>query len=331
MSFINPRQMHAGLQGYLLPADRTSISAPATNPRLPVGPAASLPPGIRPIPTSSQTNKKTNAQIVYARTAVNTTAFGGLNKTIAEGDVAFVERLTHPKRKLTQIEQGKIVRVYTMEQINAKFADTRVETNTGKEISDYFSVDGVVNNLDGLDTHNEFRDHAIANTAIQGPCRLGVSREEARRVQIGDVLYIGLRATQRDPLPNAPAGASPTYKLELFRFFSGDVTRGRPELMQKLDDTKIAWSVGRIIDSNQSHLMTTVNVGVDRVEELTDEMIKLMVTKKRLDEIDATKRLYRETIDRRPQGVRDVIVLEMTIEASVKEQLRRRWRKAERG
>ena len=264
--------MHAGLQGYLLPADRTSISAPATNPRLPVGPAAPLPPGIRPIPTSSQTNKKTNAQIVYARTAVNTTAFGGLNKTIAEGDVAFVERLIHPKRKL-ETEGGKIVRVYTMEQINAKFADTRVETDTGKEISDFFSVDGVVNNLDGLDTHNEFRDHAIANTAIQGPCRLGVSREEARRVQIGDVLYIGLRATPRDPLPGAPAGAKPTYKLELYRFFSGDVTHMRPELMRKLDDTKIAWSVGRIIDAKQSHLMTTINVGVDRVEELTDEMI----------------------------------------------------------
>lgn len=329
MSFINPPQMHAGLQGYLLPTDRTSISAPATNPRLPVGPAAPLPPGIRPIPTSSQTNKKTNAQIVYARTAVNTTAFGGLNKTIAEGDVAFVERLVHPKRKL-ETEGGKIVRVYTMEQINAKFADTRVATDTGKEISDFFSVDGVVNNLDGLDTHNEFRDHAIANTAIQGPCRLGVSREEARRVQIGDVLYIGLRVTQRDPLPDAPAGAPPTYKLELYRFFSGDVTHTRSELMQKLDDTKIAWSVGRIIDSKQSQLMTTINVGVDRVEELTDEMIDLMVTKKRLEEIDATKRLYRETIDRRQQGVRDVIVLEMTIDASVKEQLQRRWRKAAR-
>ena len=330
MSFLNPALRHEGLRDYLLPADRTSISAPATEPRLPVGPAAPLPPGVRPIPASSQTNKKTNAQIAYARTAVNSTAFGGLNKTIAEGDVAFVERLVHPKRKI-ETEGGKIVRVYTMEQINAKFASTRAPTDTGKEISDAFSVDGVVNNLDGADAYNEFRDYAIANTAIQGPCRLGVSREEARRVQVGDVLYVGLRVTERAPLPNAAPGAPPTYKLELYRFLSSDVTRAKSELMQKLDDTKIAWAVGRIIDSKQSQLMTTIHVGVDRVQHITDEMLDLVVTKKRLEEIDKTKNLYRETIDRRQQGVRDLIVLEVTVEQSVREQLQRRWRRAARG
>lgn len=324
-------QLQSGLNGYLLPAQKTAVVAPGNNPRLPVAPAGPLPTGPSPLPNTSQTNKKTNAQIVYARTAVNSTAFGGLNKTIAEGDVAFVERLTHPKRKLTT-EQGKIIRVYTMEQINAKFANTRVPTNTGKEIADFFSVDGVVNNLDGLDTHNEFRDYAIANTAIQGPCRLAVSAEEAKRVQIGDVLYIGLQATERDALEGE---AEPTYKLELYRFFSSDVTRmktGSP-FEQQLDKTKRAWAVGRIIDANQSHRMATINVCVDQVQELTDAMLDMMVSEKRLDEIGRTEtmRRYAETIDRKQEGVKDVIVLEMTVDLPVKEQLLRRWRRAAQG
>jgi hypothetical protein len=325
-------RLHSGLNGYLLPATKTAVVAPNNNPRLPVAPAGALPTGPSPLPNTSQTNKKTNAQIVYARTAVNSTAFGGLNKTIAEGDVAFVERLTHPKRKLTQVEQGKMIRVYTMEQINTKFANTRVPTDSGKEIADFFSVDGVVNNLDGLDTHNEFRDHAIANTAIQGPCRLAVSAEEAKRVQIGDVLYIGLQATERDALDGE---AEPTYKLELYRFFSSDVTRMKTgsAFAQQLDKTKRAWAVGRIIDSNQSHRMATIHVCIDQVQEITDAMLDMMMSEKRFAEIAREREVarYSETIDRQQQGVKDVIVLEMTVERPVKEQLLRRWRRAGQG
>ena len=321
-------RLQSGLNGYLLPATKTAVVAPNNNPRLPVAPAGALPTGPSPLPNTSQTNKKTNAQIVYARTAVNSTAFGGLNKTIAEGDVAFVERLTHPKRKLTQVEQGKMIRVYTMEQINTKFADTRVPTDSGKEIADFFSVDGVVNNLDGLDTHNEFRDYAIANTAIQGPCRLAVSAEEAKRVQIGDVLYIGLHVTERDALEGE---AEPTYKLELYRFFSSDVTRMKTgsAFDEKLDKTKRAWAVGRIIDSNQSHRMATIHVGVDQVQELNDAMLDMVIRDKRLTEIEgAPPGRYTQTIDRQKEGG-GIVVLEYVLNASVKEQLRQRWRRAE--
>ena len=225
-----------------------------------------------------------------------------------------------------------MIRVYTMEQINTKFANTRVPTDSGKEIADFFSVDGVVNNLDGLDTHNEFRDHAIANTAIQGPCRLAVSAEEAKRVQIGDVLYIGLQATKRDALEGE---AEPTYKLELYRFFSSDVTRMKTgsAFEQQLDKTKRAWAVGRIIDSNQSHRMTTIHVCVDQVQEITDAMLDMMVSERytRINREEEELARYVETIDRQPQGVRDVIVLEMTVERPVKDQLLRRWRRAAQG
>ena len=219
-----------------------------------------------------------------------------------------------------------------MEQLNAKFADVRARSETGADLSDCFSVDGVVNNLDGLDVNHEFRDYAIANTAIQGPCRLAVTAEEAKRVQIGDVLYIGLHVTEREPLDGE---AEPRYKLELYRFFSSDVTRMKTgsAFEQQLDKTKRAWAVGRIIDSNQSHRMTTINVCVDQVQELTDAMLDMMVSEKRLDEIERTEtmRRYSETIDRKKEGVRDVIVLEMTVDLPVKEQLLRRWRRAAQG
>ena len=320
-------RLHSGLNGYLLPATKTAVVAPNNNPRLPVGPAGQLPTGPSPLPNTSQTNKKTNAQIVYARTAVNTTAFGGLHKTIAEGDVAFVERVTHAKRRLAT-EDGKIIRVYTMEQLNAKFADVRARSETGDDLSDCFSVDGVVNNLDGLDTNHEFRDYAIANTAIQGPCRLAVAAEEAKRVQIGDVLYIGLHVTEREPLDGE---AEPRYKLQLYRFFSSDVTRMKPAtFVEKLDTTKRAWAVGRIIDSNQSHRMTTIHVGVDQVQELSEAMLDMVVRDKRLAEIEgAPPRRYTQTIDRQKEGG-GIIVLEVVLNASVGDQLRKRWRRAER-
>ena len=143
----------------------------------------------------------------------------------------------------------------------------------------------MVNNLDGLDVNHEFRDYAIANTAIQGPCRLAVSAEEAKRVQLGDVLYIGLHVTEREDQLEGEDG--PRYKLELYRFFSSDVTRMKPTaFVEKLDTTKRAWAVGRIIDSNQSHRMTTIHVGVDQVQELSEAMLDMVVRDKRLAEIE---------------------------------------------
>ena len=43
-----------------------------------------------------------------------------------------------------------------------------------------YSLDGVVNNVDGLDEENEFKDHVIANV-IQGHVRLDHSEGKERR------------------------------------------------------------------------------------------------------------------------------------------------------
>lgn len=319
--------MHAGLRDYLSPATPTSINAPRSNPRIPVGPDAPLPQGIRPIPNSSQQNKKSNAQIPYPRLAVNTSAFGGLQKTISEGDVAFIERVEHPKRRLAT-DDGKSIRVYTLEQVNAKFADTLVTEDDGKALSNVISVDGVINNVDGLDTNHEFRDYAMANVAIQGPCRLSVTPEETRRVSIGDVLYIGISVvptfTEAEAEAEAGAEAAPIkYKLQLVRFFSCDVTRMNPKATTKtlfaeqFDTIKYAWSVGRIIDTNQSHKMMTINVGIDLVRETADAM---------LDEMTRTLALKEGEQPRAPGGP---VINTQPIKASVRDQLWRRWRRAD--
>ena len=284
MSFLNPALMHEGLRNYLSPAVTTTVTAPGSNPRLPVGPAAPLPPGIRPIPNSSQQNKKTNVQIPYPRRAVHEDGpVGGLLKVITEGDVAFAERATIAKRKLgdSTTPDGSVVRVRTMEHFNLKYGDRELTPLEAAEARDSVSVDGVVNNVDGADPYNEFRDHAIANVAIQGPCRLGVTREEMKRVVIGDALYIGLRATEVEK-EGEEAGeeageetgpGEPRFKLQMVRFFASDISRKKVALK----DLTVAWHVGRIMDTHQSNLMLTINVAVNRIESFEKQEIQKRV------------------------------------------------------
>jgi hypothetical protein len=285
MSFLNPALMHEGLRNYLSPAVTTAISAPGSNPRLPVGPAAPLPPGIRPIPNSSQQNKKTNVQIPYARRAVHEDGpVGGLLKIITEGDVAFAERATIAKRKLgdSTTPDGSVVRVRTMDHFNQKYGDRELTRLEAAEAANSVSVDGVVNNVDGADPYNEFRDHTIANVAIQGPCRLGVTREEMKRVVIGDALYIGLRSTELEKGAEGEeggegegAGDDARFKLQMVRFFASDIWRNKVAL----EGLAMAWHVGRIMDTHQSNLMLTINVSVNRIETFdVQEILELVRT-----------------------------------------------------
>jgi len=360
MSFLNPALMHEGLRNYLSPAVTTAITAPGSNPRLPVGPAAPLPPGIRPIPNSSQQNKKTNVQIPYARRAVHEDGpVGGLLKVITEGDVAFAERATIAKRKLgdSTTPDGSVVRVRTMEHFNQKYGDRELTALEGEEAANSVSVDGVVNNVDGADPYNEFRDHAIANVAIQGPCRLGVTREEMKRVVIGDALYIGLRATKlekegEDEGEGEGEEAGPgeaRFKVQLVRFFASDIWRNKVAV----EDLRLAWHVGRIMDTHQSNLMLTINVSVNRIEPFEkDEILELVRTQgwrkgrggyidlesnrvvdeypdqnkmmKMMNDYSADRigRFWYE-FDRTSSG--GVKTLRPVLKASVGEQLKRRW------
>ena len=68
------KRVHEGLNNYIKSLKGPGeVGVPNVQPRLPLGPDAPIPGGMRPIPTSSQAPKKTNATIVYARTAMNST------------------------------------------------------------------------------------------------------------------------------------------------------------------------------------------------------------------------------------------------------------------
>ena len=91
------QQMHEFLSGYLGPSSGPptfGVPSQPLNARLPVSPGDAIPGGIRPIPTSSQSNKKTNAQIPYVRLVFSETGTAGLRSAPKEGDIVLVERTT---------------------------------------------------------------------------------------------------------------------------------------------------------------------------------------------------------------------------------------------
>ena len=141
-------------------------------PRQPVAPGGSIPGGFRPIPTSSQRPKPTNATIVYSRTAVaDTRKLGRIGKFFKEGDVVFTQRLAPPLRD----PMGQNVKVTSVQLLNQDLKDAgamdaeeyaQVLPGEGRRLQ--VGPDGVVNNLDGADPENQFKDFALANVAIQG-------------------------------------------------------------------------------------------------------------------------------------------------------------------
>ena len=168
------KRKHEGLANYL-----HSIGAPGgvtagggLQPRQPVAPGSSIPGGFRPIPTSSQRPKPTNATIVYSRTAVaDTRKLGRIGKFFKEGDVVFTQRIAPPLRD----PMGQNVKVTSVQLLNQDLKD--FGPMDAEEYAQFFqsrdgafkwAPDGVVNNLDGADPENQFKDFALANVAIQG-------------------------------------------------------------------------------------------------------------------------------------------------------------------
>ena len=258
------RNVHEVLGPYLSTASPpTAVSAPSgTQIRLLVGPAGAIPGGLRPIPTTTQSNKKTNAQIPYMRRATEAQGVGGVwEPSASEGSIAFVERqLLVPRHQTNGRGPNQFVDVYSVEQINAQLTPPRAAPFTYDDFP--YRLDGVVNNVDGADKGHEFRDYTIINMAVQGPCRLDHRepyRADERMARTSASIYVGLFAT-RD------VAAGPwTHKLE--RFSSNMITRGKIDLGDDDEATSVrkllfAWLVGRIVDPAQSETMLAIHVDV---------------------------------------------------------------------
>ena len=269
------KRKHEGLANYLHPigAPGGVTAGGGLQPRQPVAPGGSIPGGFRPIPTSSQRPKPTNATIVYSRTAVaDTRKLGRIGKFFKEGDVVFTQRLAPPLKD----PMGQNVKVTSVQLLNQDLKDAGAMD--AEEYKKFFesrdgafkwAPDGVVNNLDGADPENQYKDFAIANVAIQGFVRFSTlpfgdetrghnfphlfTQKGARN---GDRVFLAL-------VSSAGGWGGWRGKREYaFQFFlASHVTLGKtnPNAIEKV------WRIGRVVDGNQSKNMITVCVDVESI------------------------------------------------------------------
>ena len=264
------RNMHEVLGPYLAAASPpTAVSAPSgTQIRLPVGPAGAVPGGLRPIPTTTQSNKKTNAQIPYMRRAVEAQRIGGVwAPSVAEGAISFVEHQgLVPRAQTNGRGPNRFVDVHSVEQVNAAIKEPRAAPFTYDEFP--YRLDGVVNNVDGADGAHEFKDYPVVNMAVQGHCRLDHRpdfRADERVARTNATIYVGLFATRTTPVDPW------VHRLE--RFSSSMVTRATIDLGDETPNTLrvlvCAWVVGRVVDPAQSESMLTIHVDVRPLRLIT--------------------------------------------------------------
>jgi len=256
------KRVHEGLNGYIKSLKGAGeVGVPNVQPRLPLGPDAPIPGGLRPIPTSSQAPKKTNATLVYARTAVNTnredefgrvraTDVGGVAMAIREGDLVFTLRAAPATRQ----PLGQNVKSFSLNRVNEILQQEEglvSAVDRQKRTHDKWCPDGVCHNLDGEDPYNEFKDFAINNVALQGFTRFStLALPPNSRISNTDRVLVGLMMQNNG-----------VYQFKLFT--SHQITTGKVPF--DLDRLTKAWTVGRVVDGKQSKNMITLNVSIDPV------------------------------------------------------------------
>ncbi len=259
---MSTKRKYEGLANYLQPSGAPgNVGVVGLQPRQPVGPTGQIPGGFQPIPTSSQGPKRTNATIVYSRTAVtDAQTMGPLVNSFGEGDVVFTERFAPALKS----PQGQNVKVMSMQRLNHDIlkagpmdaAEAKVFFGA-KDGSMKFSPDGIVNNLDGADPENEYKDFAIANVAIQGFCRFSTLSLPQKNARNGDKVFLAL--TTR---PSRKVAGKSEYRFELF--LASHITTGKT-FAEGASEITMAWRLGRVVDGNQSKNMITLCVGVEPV------------------------------------------------------------------
>ena len=265
------KRKHEGLANYLHP-----IGAPGTvtvggglQPRQPVAPGGAIPGGFRPIPTSSQRPKPTNATIVYSRTAVaDTRKLGRIGKFFKEGDLVFTPRIAPPLKD----PMGQNIKVTSVQLLNKDLEDAgpmdEAEANKffiARDGGSKWEPDGVVNNLDGADPENEFKDFAIANVAIQGFVRFSTLPfgDETRGHNFPNLFtQKGARNGDRVYLALMSEASIDNKRAYTYQYFlASHVTLGKVNL----NSAEKVWRIGRVVDGNQSKNMVTLCVDVEPV------------------------------------------------------------------
>ena len=299
---LRPRSMHEQLNGYLFGpgGTPTQVPTPSASPRHSMAPPnADVPEGRRPIPASSEGPKKTNAQIPVARMVVkpDTAPNPFAHEFPMEGDIVMVERdltynvVKHAAARLGGTA-GSMCRVRTLQDVDAEMQrlasglTTRfVAPGNPKITADDrifpWSVDGVVNNVDNEDEFNEYKEHTIANVAVQGPCRLRHDADARGPIEPKGTHTL---ATVLVGLLEVEDTKKKTFSYRLLRFTNAEIARNKnwfaklvvaggaaEEAELASGGDKVAhfvcvWTVGKVLDANQSLNMLTLNVGVSRLD-----------------------------------------------------------------
>jgi len=261
------KRVHEGLNNYIKSLKGAGeVGVPNVQPRLPVGPDAPLPIGIRPIPSSSQAPKKTNATIVYSRTAMNSTRedefgavrvcdVGGVAIPIIEGSLVFTLRCSPATRQ----PLGQNVKTFSLARVNHILdLEADLPLDDLKRTHDKWCPDGVCNNLDGADPYNEFKDFPISNVAIQGFVRFD-TLQLSSKVCNADRVLVGM---VKDP-------ERPVYQFKVFTSY--EITKQKVPFSLAPESLLKAWTVGRVVDGKQSKNMVTVNVSIDPIAPKRDD------------------------------------------------------------
>ncbi len=208
--------------------------------------------------------------IAYPRAVVDTSAFDANNVTVKAGDIVFVERVNPTKRR-SDAERDVTIRIYTMDQVNAKFADAHLpgptplvglRANAAKKVFDAFSLDGIVHAVE-----TQEGERAIAQTIVFGPCRLAITAEELDCVAVGEALNVALHVIEGDP----PPGEEMRWELRLSRFFGLRVQKA-PK-----DGLAAVRRVGRVTEKHEDPPAVTVEVDIDPLADLTADLGGLSV------------------------------------------------------
>ena len=254
----------ASYKRQVLPQLNADLGVPVDPRRLAPPTDKSLPSGApSTMPTTTATNKKTNAQIPYARITRNAEALGVV------GTPVFV-RANMGDPLITSMPDERLDAVAGMDAVNAEMATQHVE-------NDEWRVDGIL-----LSTECEMdpvlQDLGVRNTAtttslleaVQGPTQL--RNIYSARPLVGDYVYLGLlwdgavgyvwkpfsaQNLDMDFVPEQPRAPQ--------LGFSGHVKRKLLKVDFTKDDRQRlvrAVCLGRVIDSSPSPGTITVHVSL---------------------------------------------------------------------
>ena len=167
----------------------------APNPRLVVGPAESIPNPSTPLPTTSQTNKKTSVQIPYTRVVADPRLLDE-NATVA---FVYADRQNYNDFNVTSSD--RIERLASIGSVNLEIdKNTKAASENEWKAASYWRPDGILlstedssmdpDRSDYLPDEDRVSTSSAALVSIQGPTL--VRNDFVTRPLINDVFYCGL-------------------------------------------------------------------------------------------------------------------------------------------